>query len=321
MGDYEAGFAMLEESKGIGLELGEAGQVLVGWDLLAFGEFLNDKAAARRSLEAGVAILRKAGEPWQLWLGLNLLAGMALESGDYARAHALFGEALDFTKRNDHRWLSGIAMGSLGYLLYVQGDYEQAQTRIEESEVILRQINDLRHRPIDTLGAIAFLQGDYQQAVALFEERLANNHQQGSEVYFVRAMSDLGIATGYLGNHAQAAALLSDALSLTQETPSHYDRAVCLLGVAGIQPRPRRAVQLLAAAESTFEASGAVTVEPIYEAESARIETAARAAMGESAYAAAYAEGKAMATEEAIATALMDRHEWADGGFARLGWD
>jgi predicted ATPase/class 3 adenylate cyclase len=316
MGDYEAGFAFLEESKRIGLELGDAGKVCVGWALLAFGEFLHDKSAARESLEDGIAILREAGEPWQLWLGYNTRAWMAVESGDYSQAHAFFSEALAFARKKGFRWLSGITMAGLGDLLYLQGDFGAAQTCLEESEVLLRSLNDLKHRSLSTQGAIALLQGDYHQAVAYFEELLANYRQQGNELYFTRAMSDLGIASGYLGNHAQAAALLSEALALTRETSSLYDKAVCLLGIAGIQPQPRRAVQLLAAAQAAFEASGAIMIEPIYIAESTRIEEAARTALGETVFATAYAEGKSMAAEKAIARALMDSHEWADGSLS-----
>ncbi len=320
MGDYEAGFALLEKCKEIGLELGDVGKISVGWALLAFAEHLHDKAAARRVPEEGIAILREAGEPWQLWLGLDLRAGMSEESGDYPQANAFYSEALAFARKNGHRWLSGITMAGLGHLLYLQGDYSTAQTHLEEAEVILRPLNDLRHRNLATHGAIALLLGDQQQAVAYFEERLKDLRQQGGKVYFARAMSDLGIATGHLGNHAQSAALLSEALLLTREESNLYDMAVCLLGVASIQPQPRRAVQLLAAAQAAFEVSGAIMVEPIYKAESTRIEEAARTALGETVFAAAYAEGKSMAAEKAIARALMDSHEWADGSFSRLGW-
>jgi len=147
-----------------------------------------------------------------------------------------------------------------------------------------------------------------------------NDRQQGSEVYFARAMSDRAIAAGHLGDHAQAAALLSQALLLAREVTDPYDMAVCLIGAAGIQIQPRRAVQLLAAAQAGFEASGRNMVEPLYRAESARMEKAAQTALGEAAFAAAYAEGKALAVREAIAEAIADSNEWSEGSFSRLDW-
>ncbi|MFN2137633.1 MAG: ATP-binding protein, partial [Candidatus Promineifilaceae bacterium] len=312
MRDYEAGFALLQESKEIGLELGEVGRVYAGWALLAFGEFLHDKAAALHALEDGMAILHETGEPWQLWLGNTLRAGLAVESGDYAQAQEFHNEALAFARKKDHRWLSGITLSDLGYLHYLEGDYIKARTQLEESETILRPLNDLRHRSLATQGAIALLQGNFQQAVAYFAEQLANYRQQGSEVYFARAMSDLAITAGRLGDYAQAAALMLEALPLAKEA-SGPDMAVCLVAAAGIQPQPRRAIQLLAAAQAAFEASGAAMVEPLYKAESARIEKAAQSALGEAVFAAAYTEGSALAVEEAIAGAITDSNEWSEG--------
>jgi hypothetical protein len=184
----------------------------------------------------------------------------------------------------------------------------------------LRPLNDLRHRSLATQGAIALLHGDFQQAVAYYEEQLVNYRQQGSKVYFARTMCDLAIAAGHLGDHARSAALLSQALPLAREASGPYDMAVCLLVAAGIQPRPRRAVQLLAAAQAAFEVSGANVVEPLYKAESARLGKAARAALGEEDFAAAYDEGSELAVEEFITDAITDSRDWSEGSFSRLGW-
>ena len=322
MGDYEAGFTLLEESREIGLELGEAGKVCVGFTLVTIAEHLlpqGNKAAARKVLDEGIAILREAGEPWQLWLGFTIKGVVALESGDYPQAATFFNEALAFARKIGYRWLSGISMSTLGYLLYLQGDFGTAVSYLEESEIILRPLNDLRHRSLSSLGAIALLQGNYQQAVNYFEEHLTNFHLQGNEAN-ARAMSDLGIATGHLSDHTRSAALFTEALIIIREASNLFDKAVCLLGVAGIQPRPRKAVQLLAAAQAAFEASGATMVEPLYIAESEHIEKAARAILDETAFTAAYAAGKALAAEKAITMALMDSHEWADGSFSSRDW-
>jgi len=316
MGDYETGSTFLEEGKAIGLELGEAGKLIVGWIRLDHAAFLEsrDMAKSQQLNEEGIAILREVGEPWQLWLGLGRPGWMAIRQGNYAQARVAFSEQLTFVQKIGSRWLSGISMGDIGETLYHQGDYSTARLHLEESLSILQPLGDLRHRPLGALGAIALLQGDYQQAVAYFEERLAGHRQQGSKVYILRDLSDLGIATGHLGDQAQAAALLSEALSLAQDLTSTDDIAVCLLGVAGAQRQPRRAVRLLAAAQAAFEASGGI-VEPLYRAESMYIEKAARAALGEAAFAIAYAEGKVLTVEQTVANTLADSDEWVDGSF------
>ncbi len=104
---------------------------------------------------------------------------------------------------------------------------------------------------------------------------------------------------------ARAAALLSEALPLSQEVGDAYLIAMCLIGLAGIQQQPLRAAQLLAAAQTTFEASGEI-VEPFYHAAQERIENATRAALGEDAFATAWAEGRALTAEQAVEYALKE---------------
>jgi tetratricopeptide (TPR) repeat protein len=190
----------------------------------------------------------------------------------------------------------------------MQGDYTAARPLLEASVAILRPVGDQRHQPLGALAAIALLQGDYRQAVVYFEERLANHRRQGSKVYNVRDLSDVGIATTHLGDFAQAATLFHEALLLAQElnSPSIYDVAVCLLGVAGIQRSLHRMAQLLAAAQATFERSSEV-VEPLYRMELERTENKICEVLDEQDFAKFSAEGRAMTVEQAIAFALEAR--------------
>ena len=308
MGDYETGLAFLEEGRIIGLELGEQGKHIRGWILLALAEHLatRDMTASQRLNEEGVALLREVGEPWQLWLGLGNRGWAGMSQGNYDRARVAFSEQLAFVQKIGSKWLTGITQGSLGELLYIQGDYSAARPLLEEFVAILRPLGDLRHQPLGTLGAIAVLQSDYQQAVACFEQRLANHRRQGSKFYNLRDLSDLGIATAYVGDFTQAAALFHEALLLAQELNNTYDAAVCLLGVAGVQRSPHHTAQLLGAAQARFEQSGEI-VEPLYNAELARNEEASRAALGEDVFAVVYEEGKKMTLDEAVTFVLNEQ--------------
>ena len=158
---------------------------------------------------------------------------------------------------------------------------------------------------LENLGYVAYQQGAHQQATLFFEESLALFRELARKDTIAWLLGDLGIAAGQQGDHARAAALLSEALPLTQEVGDASLIAMCLIGLAGIQQQPIRAAQLLGTAQAAFEASDEV-VEPFHRAAQERIENAARAALSEDEFAAAWAEGRAMEMEQAIELALSD---------------
>jgi non-specific serine/threonine protein kinase len=116
----------------------------------------------------------------------------------------------------------------------------------------------------------------------------------------------LGNIASHQGNFDRATGLLRDSLMLRKELGSKLGVAECLerlAGVAGGQGRPDRAVRLLGAAEAVRRSIGS----PLPDADRSDYEgnvTAARAALGEEAFATGWAEGRAMTLEEAIEFAL-----------------
>jgi hypothetical protein len=82
---------------------------------------------------------------------------------------------------------------------------------------------------------------------------------------------------------------------------------VCLAGLAraaAAQGQPERAARLFAAVPVPYRARGPVLVEAADRAEFDREVASVRAQLGEAAFAAAWAAGQAMTTEQAVAYAL-----------------
>jgi non-specific serine/threonine protein kinase len=79
----------------------------------------------------------------------------------------------------------------------------------------------------------------------------------------------------------------------------------CLEEVAAAENRPRRAARLMGAAEGLLEALGA-TWGPNYVAGRERSRTVICSAIGEAAFAAAWAEGRQMPLEKAVGYALEE---------------
>jgi hypothetical protein len=131
-----------------------------------------------------------------------------------------------------------------------------------------------------------------------------------------REFGDQGIVASmrhnqaYLALHqndsARAKALLTESLVISRDLELKDQLAWAFAGMGGVaaaQSQPKRATRLLGAAEAWFEATSQI-IGPIERAEHDGYAASARAQLGEEAFAAAWAEGRAMTMEQAIAYAL-----------------
>jgi tetratricopeptide (TPR) repeat protein len=169
--------------------------------------------------------------------------------------------------------LTGIAssLADQGNVALKQDDLEAARSSYEES---MRIFQELGHKmniaiALNNLGKIAREQGDTQAAGALHRESL-------------RIRVELGDKGGYpwsLEAFARLAALMD----------------------------PERAARLWGAAESLRESLG-WPLSPNEHPEYDRALASAREALGEEAFAGAWAEGQALTLEEAIRCALESEH-------------
>jgi hypothetical protein len=122
-------------------------------------------------------------------------------------------------------------------------------------------------------------------------------------------LHNLGYVVLRQGDGQQAAALFEESLVLYQDLKRKHGVTECLIGLAGVaavsgQPTTaRRAARLFGAAERLLEATGG-GLAAADQAEHDRYVALARDQLDEAAFAAAWAEGRAMAMEQAIAYAL-----------------
>ena len=105
------------------------------------------------------------------------------------------------------------------------------------------------------------------------------------------------------GDLAAARTLYEQGLTIARERNYKDLLPICLEGLAdvvGVQGEPAWAAQLWGAAEALREGMG-VPISPVYRASYERAVTAARTELGEQAFAAAWAEGRTMTPEQALA--------------------
>jgi hypothetical protein len=123
-----------------------------------------------------------------------------------------------------------------------------------------------------------------------------------------RALYCLGLLARAQGDEARAAEHLAAGLALVGELGDRLNAGHFVKGLAELaagRGRPAEAARLLGAAEATLQAAGTplhryALEQPWHE----RAVSAARAALGEAAFAHAWAEGRTLPLETAIAEAL-----------------
>ena len=231
--------------------------------------------------------------------------------GDLERANAMLTEAIgQFRRHGDERRL-GWALLDLAYNSLISADdLDGAQELIEESLSVRRRLGDDYEvaTALGVLGDLAWMRGDERRAIALIEEAVTLYrlpHAQGIGINVARAMVNLGQMKRCAGETLQAKALLTEGLMLYDKFQNQAGIAYGLLGFASLAVRedPLRTCRLLGAASEQYRAGG-VEIDATDRRDFDEAERIARAALDAEAWAAAWAEGQAMSTDEAVAYAL-----------------
>jgi hypothetical protein len=174
-----------------------------------------------------------------------------------------------------------------------------------------------------SLGALALHRGDRRAARGRFEEALARAREVGNKEQIAGLLLRLAGLAHCEGDEATAHRQAQEALHLSHQLHNvrrAYHALEWLSLVAGAQAEWGRAVRLAAAARRAREQDCAATVAfplgaafplglaPASDDLQAGL-AAARRALGEPAFAAAWAQGQAVSLEQAIASALEEMPE------------
>jgi tetratricopeptide (TPR) repeat protein len=206
------------------------------------------------------------------------------------------------------------ALASLGNLAYDQGDLSAARAFHEKSLRIRQELGD-RYGTASSLlnlGGIARAEGDLVAARALCENGRAIFQELGDGAGIGAALASQAKLAHDEGDTDAARGLYLESLALFQELKSRLEIAEVLEGLAAVDTsdaQPERAARLFGAAEALREAIG-TPVPPADRGELERQVADARAALGDDRFAAAWAAGRVLTPEQAVALAF----EQAEGG-------
>jgi predicted ATPase/class 3 adenylate cyclase len=227
---------------------------------------------------------------------------------DHVRAIALAETGLVLCRENGDVKNSAYLTLELAEAAGRQGQYERALELGNQCVNIGRALDDglLLGAAFRMLGLVSLQRGCPEDAVPFYEESLALAETRGEPRSIGMALGNLGFSALDQGDSHRAAAYFTDAMRWTRELadPFLFAQLFWAFGyIASIQERYQRAARLLAVAEASREKIGYQRT-PLRRVQYARSVAATRAAFGEAAFAAAWAEGQAMTLEQAIEYAL-----------------
>lgn len=291
----------------------DAPPAVVARALLGAGHLalVQGEAAAGAALcEEGLVLYRGLGQSQGVASALVLLGRATQARGDAARAHALLGESLArFEELGDARGIVSVLM-ILGLGVQDSGDEARTRALLESGLARLRTLGATWGLPggLIALGWLAFRQGDVAAARAHFAEARTRARRCGERVMVGAALHSLGLLALLQGDPARCEALVGEALRIYRELGYLLYVPHCLEALAGAAVaggQATRAARLLGAAVALREASGTPVLpfeRPVY----ARIDAAARAALGAAAFDAAWAMGQDLTVGAALAEALAE---------------
>ena len=283
-------------------------KVLRGAGSLAHAQ--GDNARAEALFTEGLARARVRGDSRWIALLLNDLAELALHHGDVARSAALCAEGLPLARVSGDRGVTARLLLSSADLAWAQNDVVYAVSCYNESVTLLRALDDRGGLTWALLsrGKRALAQGEWQDAAELFAEGLELARSIGAQentAWLLYATGRLRLEQRALD---RAAAHFVESAQLLHQLGSALGVAVNLAGLATVMvhgQRPAQAAGLLSLAEAQWALVGARGWQAA--AEHAEFEctvAVVRAQLDAESFATAWATGRAMTLEQAVANAL-----------------
>jgi len=235
---------------------------------------------------------------------------LAYGRADYGRAAPLADDCLaQYRSIHQPRGLA-LAVCMVGLIAAGQGQDARAVPLMEEAVKRCLEIGDRWSAAmmLTYWAPIPVKHGDYRQAAQLAEQALALAREIGDRIGVYSAQYTLALVAQAEHDHGTARRLFGEALVLAKDLGDYGNVASCFKGLGGVAAAQGEAVRAatLWGAAAALLATGETAVysytldQAVYE----RMVAAVRAQLGEPGFAAAWADGEAMALQQATAVAL-----------------
>jgi transcriptional regulator with XRE-family HTH domain len=295
---------------GWALSAGEAETaVRMGWALWLFWWLRGHQREGLRWMEA--VLLRSDLSPALRAKALAVAGSLAYGHGYHERCEKYFEEALQLSRQVGDELVAAWAQAGVGVAAMERSDYEAAVSYLEGALQSYRDVDaDYGVALVFTfLGMVELMRGEEGEATAMFEEGLSLARRIGDSNSACNALYYLAQMSLSRGDPARAATLFEEAAIISEQVRDRAALAYCLEGlavVANARGEAERCARLIGAAEGLHEAVG-IPVYVYYEPHRSPYEStvaAVRSQMGEEAFEAARADGRAMTFEQAVEYSL-----------------
>jgi predicted ATPase/DNA-binding CsgD family transcriptional regulator len=268
----------------------------------------------RYLLEEGRALASTRGDRRNLAYLLHFLGMAAISRQNYREARSFLEESQQYYRQMENQQDLVWSFLYLGQVCFAQDDALRAVTLVEEGLAQAR----VGHYQIGAacslylLGRFALAQGEATRARAFLEESLTIFEAYGLQANVAQVLSWLASTALALGEMDKAATLCQHSLARFRQMDDQDSMALCLREWGCLLARRGErawAAQLWGVAETLGGATGGSRFFDLFTLFTAlgerddyeQTKTAVQAELGDQAFAAAWAEGRAMTPEQAIA--------------------
>ncbi|MBI3659152.1 tetratricopeptide repeat protein [Candidatus Acetothermia bacterium] len=308
-GGYEIAKQLLNQSLDMHQKMGEQSDIahiLNSLGMIAHRQ--GDYIVAHNFYGQSLAIMQKLGDKRGIAQSLVNLGNVVELQGDYTTAKKLYQQGLAICQELGFKRGISASLNNLGNIADEQNDYVAAHSFYEQSLVIKREIGEKNGIAIslNNLGVVAEKQRDYAMAQSFYEHSLLIRRELGDKRGIALSLHNLGVVARKQSKHKSAQSLLKQGLVIRREIGDKYNSIISLENLAQLactQKQTEWAVQLFGAAEALREALGS----PLSAADRAEYDlviASLHTTLGDETFAKAWAEGRAMTLDQAIAYAL-----------------
>jgi predicted ATPase/class 3 adenylate cyclase/DNA-binding CsgD family transcriptional regulator len=299
---------LCEQSLALYRELGDTSGIANCLHLLADIAWGRGNLAVSRALgEESLMLFRERDDNRSVAYLLYHLGGLAVEQGEYARGRDLLTESLTINRELGDTRIIAISLFKLALLYWLsEGDLARAHTWLDEGFALSGEVGDKESiaNGFYLWGMLALSEGDTAGAASRVEQALELFKEMKRRDGTAHSLYALAKVATVQQDYAHSQALYEQGVKVARESG---DKLTIIPGLEGLaatvaaQGEHAWAAQLWGAAEALREAIGA----PLPLVERAlyhRAVAAARTQFGEKAFATAWAEGRTLSPEQALAT-------------------
>lgn len=267
-----------------------------------------DSLAARTYYQQALGLCQQPDDKVSMATILQNLGNVACHLGEYAEGRAFYERSLTLYRELGNKRGEARGLHNMGFGARLVGDNAAARLSYEEALALRREIGD-RHGIAITggnLGELAIDEGDLARARVLLEESLAIRRELGNDYGAGHCLIWLANVARAEHDDRQMLSYFKEGLALLQKVGDSEGIVSSLEWLASVLAegsQVEQGVRLWGAAEGIREAIG-IPMPLLDRSHQEEAIARARAECDQAAFARAWAEGRAMTLDQAIAFAL-----------------